>query len=40
MSKEKEDVECVEAERRGKGCEEMAPPHHLRETGAGGQAST
>lgn len=30
----------MEAERGGKGCKEMAPPHHLGEAGAGGQTST
>ena len=39
MSKEKEDIEFVEAEWRGKGCKEMAPLHHLREADVGGQAS-
>lgn len=37
MSKEKEDIECVEAE-RGKSRKEVAPPSHLWE--AEGQAST
>lgn len=32
MSKEKEDIECVEAERRGKSRKEVAPPRHLWET--------
>lgn len=40
MSKEKEDIECVEAERGGKGRKDLAPLHHLREAGAGGQAWT